>query len=430
MESDVSLTAENIAIGDELLYGQVVNTNAVFIGQRLAEAGVELQWTTVVGDDPDRIGQALRTALGRVDVVVATGGLGPTHDDRTIEAYAGLVDRPLVENERALENIRRIFSGRGLAMSPANRKQALVPEGATVLDNPLGTAPGVLDDPEGKQVFFLPGVPHEMENLMETEVLPRLRERAVGGAIVHRYVCTTGIGESSLFELIKDVDGLVHVASLPRRSGVDLRVTVAGNDASTAAARAGQIAAALEARAADYVWGRDDRTLHEVVNAMLRERGLSLALAESCTGGLIAEQVTSVPGSSDIFERGYVVYSNRAKVEELGVPDAMLAEEGAVSDPAARAMAEGAQRESGADVGLAVTGVAGPGGGSEERPVGTVYVAVASARETASGQHRLFGTRRVIQERAAASALHLLRAHLEEIPVAVTGLGAEAPHVA
>jgi nicotinamide-nucleotide amidase len=420
---------ELLSIGNELLLGATVDTNASWIAGRLAEAGVAVRRKTTVGDDVAGIRDALEAALRRSGTVICTGGLGPTPDDLTRHAAAELYGRALVVDEGWVGVLRERYARRGMTMPAINIVQAEHPEGARLLHNQRGTAPGiVVDDPARGLTVLLPGVPSEMRWLMEAHVLPLLVGRLrPEGSIVSRTVRTAGLSEATVAERLVDVSaGLapLSLAFLPHGTGVDLRITCAagmagaagGSGAAGAATDASACAPLLDAAAAaicerlgDDVYATEPVDLATVVGGMLRDRRMTLALAESCTGGLVARRMTDEAGASDYLLAGLVTYSNEAKQALLGVREATLAAHGAVSEACAREMAGGARRVAGADAGLAITGIAGPGGGTADKPVGTVWLAVALPSATHTRRVVLPGDRTEVRERAAQAALDMLR---------------------
>jgi nicotinamide-nucleotide amidase len=387
------MKAEVLTIGDELLRGEIVDSNKSFLSDRLLSIEVETRFHSSVGDDPADMADAFRRAASRVDVVLVSGGLGPTRDDLTSQVLAESFGRPLVRHEQALEGIRAFFRAVGREMTENNAKQADFPEGAEVLPNPIGTAPGFALEERGTLFFCLPGVPREMHRMMDEQVLPRIARRAGGGGQVvrARLLRTFGTGESMLDDQLKDVAAGGDVSLGFRTAFPDnyLRPVARGASAEEAEAKLERVCEQVRERLGAIVYGEDDETLPLVVGRLLREQGRTLAVAESCTGGLVAEQLTEVPGSSDYFLGGVVAYANRAKTRFLGVPEALLEEHGAVSEPVARAMAEGVRERFGADYGVATTGISGPGGGSEGKPVGLVHIALARAEGT-HAEHFVF----------------------------------------
>ncbi len=410
---------EIVTIGTELLLGYTLDSNGAELGRALAAAGVEVVRRTSVADRPELIREAVQDALERTGAVITTGGLGPTRDDMTKTVVAELFGRPLVLDAALLAGLEARFKKMGRwPMPAANRSQAEVPAGATVLPNPRGTAPGLwLEDPRGRLAVLLPGVPREMRGLVVDEVLPRLIERTVAPrrVIRSRTVRTTGIPESALAERVAPIEATLApltVAYLPSVFGVDLRVTAWDLEAEQADALLGAAGPRLAQAAGEHYYGDDDTDLAAVVLEALRNGRHRLGVAESCTGGMVAERVTNIPGSSDTFIGGVVAYADVIKTAALKVPLETLAAHGAVSEATVRAMAEGAQRLFSVDSGLAVTGIAGPGGGTPEKPVGTVWLAARVHTDTRVVQRVFPGDRDEIRRRAAQAALDLLRRQL------------------
>ncbi len=399
---------ELLTIGTELLLGQVADTNSAEIGRALAAAGIPVVRGTVVADDPGAIRDAARQALDRTGAVLVTGGLGPTADDVTKLVFADLFGMPLEFHSEIWETLVARFARFGRVPSEKNRSQAEVPQGATILTNRWGTAPGLwLENPTGLAIL-LPGVPSEMRGLLAHEVLPRLTPKSEGLVVRYRTIRTTGVPESALAERLDAVEGEIQplsLAYLPISTGVDLRVTAWNLDPAEADARLEQALALLKARVGDWHYGDDAADLAQVVLARARALGLHLATAESCTGGAIAARLTDIPGSSDVVTGGIVAYDNRVKVEQLGVPPAILEAHGGVSEPVARAMVEGAVRVFGVELAVAVTGIAGPGGGSPEKPVGLVHLAFAAGTERKSSRHVFPGDRAEVRARTVQAAL-------------------------
>ncbi len=368
-----------INIGDELLIGQVVNTNASTMSRMLTAAGMDVRKTMVVGDERQAIWDAVDEAMHNSDAVLVTGGLGPTKDDITKKLLCEYFGSELVESPMALDNVKRIFESRGYELTPVNRAQALVPRCCEVLNNDLGTAPCMWFSQEGKVLVSLPGVPFEMEWLMRNRVLPKLQETFKTDIITTKNILTQGIGESFLSDLIEpwelSLPENIKLAYLPVAGLTKLRLTVHGSyDPS--------ILKGLYDLAGQYIVGEDCETLDELVHKTLTERGLTLATAESCTGGNIARLLTAQAGASAYFKGGVVAYSNEVKESLLGVKHSTLEAHGAVSEETVREMVEGVRQRLGADVAIATTGVAGPDGGTKEKPVGTVWIAVADATHT------------------------------------------------
>ncbi|MDI6871327.1 MAG: competence/damage-inducible protein A [Bacillota bacterium] len=410
------MSAEIITTGTELLLGEIVDTNAAWLSQRLAELGIDVYRRTTVGDNPERLAAACRQALEENDLVLVSGGLGPTVDDCTAEALAKALGVRLVLHEEARRQVEEWAARRGRTMREQDLKQALLPEGATPLPNRRGSAPGIFWRGEygGRRVAVvaLPGVPTELRGMFSTEVRPLLSPGA--GAVIRTHVLhVVGISESEvdrrLGDLWRSPNPTVGVCA--RRGQLEVRLTAKAASAAEADALLGVFGERVRTALGPVVFGSGGVALAAAVGVQLRRAGWRLAVAESCTGGLIGDWLTDVPGSSDYLDRVLVAYANRAKTELLGVPPETLAAHGAVSPETARLMAEGIRRH-GVDVGLAVTGIAGPGGGTAAKPVGLVYVAVAGAGGTVVRELRLGAERRSNKERAATAALALLWEYL------------------
>jgi nicotinamide-nucleotide amidase len=401
-----------LTIGDELLIGQVVNTNAAFISQRLNAIGVEVVRMLTVGDGREEITRALGEAYAACDAVLVTGGLGPTHDDITKNVLCAFFETDLVSDPGVRAAIEGFLRQRGASWTAASEEQTMVPRSCTVIPNRMGTAPGELFERGGKFVIALPGVPYEMEAMIDETVIPFLRARAAGTTIVHRTLKTTGIAESVLAAKFGDIDDLVRgakLAFLPSPGGVRLRITVTDSDPARARARAGDIEERIRAVAGEYIYAAGEIELEEVLGALLAGRNLTIGVAESCTGGLISHRLTNVPGSSRYLLASVVSYSNAAKTRLLGVSEELLLAHGAVSEEVACAMAAGVRAASGADIGLSTTGIAGPTGGSAGKPVGLVWVGYADSGQTFARRYQLGGERIRIKERASQAALELVR---------------------
>lgn len=424
------MVAEIITVGTELLLGQILNTNARRLALACAEAGIDCYRQVVVGDNLARAAEAIAAALGRADVVLISGGLGPTQDDLTREAIARATGLELELDPDSLEHIRQFFTQRGRPMAESNRRQAMLPRGARAIPNPHGTAPGVLLELGPKVVVAMPGPPGELEPMLDDQVLPYLAARAgvpagggTGGPAVlrSRVLKLVGIGESDAESRVADLLGQSNptVAPLVSAGEVHFRITAKAPTAADAARLIAEAEARLRERLGPHVFGADEESLAGAVIAAFQARGWTLAVAESCTGGLVADELTNVPGSSAVFERGLVTYSNASKIELCGVAPELLQAYGAVSEPVAGAMAEGVRERAGTTVGLGVTGIAGPGGGSEAKPVGLVYIGLAGPWTPAEGgapggtvvrRHQFAGRRRENKRRFAQQALaHLWR---------------------
>ena len=408
------MQTELVSIGTELLLGDIVDTNAAYLADKLSELGINVYYKTTVGDNAQRLAAALRISLGRADVVLATGGLGPTEDDVTAAAVADVAGVELVEDEAAANQIRSIVRQRGWNLLDSLLKQARVPRGAIAVPNPVGTAAGFILSKDAKTVIALPGVPSEMKAMAEQTVLPYLSQRAreEGAAtIFSRFLRLAGIGESQSEAALSDLIAAQNnptIAPLAKSFEVHLRLTARASDRAAAEAMIKPLEDEIRRRLADHIYGADDETLELVVGRMLRRAGRTVAVAESCTGGLIGHRLTNVPGSSDYFVASLATYSNESKISLLGVPAEIIETHGAVSAETARAMAEGVRLASGAAIGLSVTGLAGPTGGSPTKPVGLTYIGLAEADGVVTEEHHLRGERPTIKERAAQAALYLL----------------------
>jgi nicotinamide-nucleotide amidase len=405
-----------IAVGSELLTPFRVDTNSLAITERLNAIGFDVRMKTVVGDDVEELARALATALGAVDLIVCTGGLGPTEDDITRDALARVLHLPLDVDEAIAERIRGRFAGRGLVMPEINRRQAMVPRGATVIDNRLGTAPGLWLEHGGTGILVLPGPPREMTPMLEGVIRERLAPRAGGVGLFRRLLKITGRAESDVDACVQPIysqwlDQPVPISTtiLAVFGQVELHLTASAASRAEADQALDRAVGELQECLGPAVYSTDGRPLEAVVGDLLRAAGWTIAVAESCTGGLLTSRLTDVPGSSDYVERGVVSYSNRSKVELLGVPEPLLAEHGAVSEPVAQAMAEGVRTRAGANVGIGVTGIAGPGGGTAEKPVGTVAIAVVTEEQVRVRTLKLFGGREMVKFQAAQAAMNLLR---------------------
>ncbi|MFM2208202.1 MAG: hypothetical protein RL213_2177 [Bacteroidota bacterium] len=412
------MKTEIITIGDELLIGQVVDTNSAWMGRELNAIGIRVHQITSVSDDEAHILSALREAAGRAKVVLITGGLGPTKDDRTKKTLCGYFGTTLRFDEGVYANIERLFRERGREVTPTNRAQAEVPAGCTVLPNPRGTAAGMWFEKDGIIYVSLPGVPSEMKGLMEQEVLPRLRDRFRLPPVLHRTVLTQGIGESMLSDRLEEwenaLPSFIRLAYLPAQGMVRLRMTATGDDEAVLRAALQEQERRLLPLVAEYVYGFDEETLEEVTGRLLLQEGKTVGTAESCTGGYIAHRITSVPGSSAYYLGSLVPYAYEEKEKHLGIPAELLNTAGAVSEPVVRLMAENARAFLGVDYAVATSGIAGPGGATAQKPVGTVWIAVSGPGGTVSRLLQLGqGRERVIRE-TALYALDLLRRELQK----------------
>ncbi|MET0552780.1 MAG: competence/damage-inducible protein A [Vicinamibacteria bacterium] len=406
------MRAEIIAVGSELIDPLRRETNGAYITGRLRSVGVDVLARTTVADDASWLEQAFRQALSRADVVIATGGLGPTADDLTREAAARAAGRGLNRDAGLLETLEARFARFGRVMAPVNAQQADLIDGGVSLPNARGSAPGQYLDHEGRLLFLLPGPPGEMQPMFDGQVLPIVRARAGGRALVTRVLKIASMGESDVEQVVAP---LYKTFENPRTTilggagQTELHLTGEGATEAEAAARVEELASGIQALLPGRIYSDDGRDLAEVVAALLTERPRTLALAESCTGGLVAARLTAVPGSSAFFDRGYVTYSNRAKVDLLGVDPSVLERHGAVSEETARAMAEGARRAAGSDLAVAITGIAGPTGATEDKPVGLVFLALAGDGLDRVRRAQFPGERDRVRAQAAQAALELIR---------------------
>ena len=410
------MNIELVTIGTELLLGMTIDTNGAEIAAGLSAQGVRVTRRTSVADSGDEIRDAVTESLRRTGAVLTTGGLGPTRDDITKKVVADLFDAPLEFDESVWQALLARFARLERKPAESNRSQAEVPRGATILPNRWGTAPGLWLEGEAGLAIMLPGVPLEMRRLLEHEVLPRLAHRGKQSVIRSLLVRTSGVPESTLAEKIGNVEAEITpitLAYLPGLEGVDLRLSAWNFTAEEADRRLKAAATLLRQRAGESVYGEGDSDLAALVLERARSQGLRLAVAESCTGGLVGARLTEVPGSSDVFVGGVIAYDNALKQDLLGVPEALLAEHGAVSEPVARAMAAGAASRFGVRGAVAVTGVAGPRGGSPEKPVGTVWLAAALHDKVVTRRSMFPGSRHEIRARAAQAALLLVYRSLD-----------------
>jgi nicotinamide-nucleotide amidase len=405
-----------IAVGSELLTPFRVDTNSLLITDRLNAIGIDVLQKSVIGDDVDRVAALLTEALAAADLVVCTGGLGPTADDVTRDAVSRALGLPLDPNPEILAAIEARFVRRGLVMSAINRRQAMVPRGALVLDNVNGTAPGLWIEARSSRLALLPGPPREMTPMLEALVRERLAPLTGGGGLFRRVLKITGRAESEVDALAQPIYGPLRGQAVPIETTilavfgqVELHLTAAAQSRAEADAALNPAVAALVAGLGPSVYSTDGTTLEAVVGDLLRASGDTVAAAESCSGGLLMSRLTDVPGSSDYIQSGVVCYSNRSKTEWVGVPADLIAAHGAVSEPVARAMAEGVRLRAGATVGIGVTGIAGPGGGTPDKPVGTVCLAVLTEHQAHVRTVRLVGNREQVKYQSAQAALNLLR---------------------
>ncbi len=401
-----------ISIGDELLIGQTLNTNAGWMGAELNKNGVELIEVLTISDDSLAIHNAFNYAANKARLVLITGGLGPTKDDITKKVFADYFNAPLLENKEALNNVERFFKRYNREVLPVNKLQALVPEGCEMLLNKVGTAPGMWM--EHKEVVFvsMPGVPSEMKYLMEHEVIPRIKKRFKLPVIVHQTMMTQGIGESYIAEEISDIEESlpkhIKLAYLPSPGIVKLRLSGRGTNETNLLNEIEDIFSRIESRISKHVFSKKEAQLQEILGGIFRAKKLTISTAESLTSGAIASRITSVPGASEYFTGGIVAYANEAKIEQLGVSEDVLKSSGAVCAETVKQMALGVQNLFGTDYAIATSGIAGPGGGTDEKPVGTVWIAIAGPKEIVVEQFQMGKGRERVVEKTIFSALNLL----------------------
>ncbi|HXG25096.1 MAG TPA: competence/damage-inducible protein A [Chthonomonadales bacterium] len=405
------MRAEIVSVGTELLLGQIVDTNAAHLSKALSDLGIGVYRRTTVGDNHDRLFRALKAALAENDIVITIGGLGPTLDDITRDVLAEAMGDTLRYDEEIAKHLRAFFRTRNIPMPDSILRQAYVPTHGRPLPNPNGTAPGLIFELGGKIGIALPGPPSEFLPMLQNHVIPYLRTKTGGQTIRSRVLRICGMGESLVQERIRDLMAQENptVAPYAKTGEVHVRVTAYAESIDAAEAMMAPVVAEIQARLGDHVYAFDEEPLHSAVVRLLTSHRLTLAIAESCTGGLLSARITEVPGSSKVFLGGAVAYSNEAKTDLVAVPAEMIAEHGAVSPQVAEAMASGARKRFGADYGIGITGIAGPEGGTPEKPVGLVYIAVADAKRVEAERNVFIGSRQDIRNRAAQFALVMLR---------------------
>jgi nicotinamide-nucleotide amidase len=411
------MKAEILAVGTEILLGDIVNTNSHYISKRLADLGISVYYQTVVGDNEERLYDAYKLAFERADIVIATGGLGPTKDDLTKEIGAKYFDKELVLHEESLDYIKNFFDRLNRPMSEGNRKQAIFPKGSIILANPNGTAPGCIIEENNKILIMMPGPPKEMAPMFEDSVVPYLQKFS-DGVLVSKVLRVLGLGESAMAERVNDIiDNNTNptVAPYAKDNEAILRITAKGKTKEEAEKLILPIEQEIRNRIGDDIYAEGETTIDAVVGEILVNRNLTIATAESCTGGLLAGTLINYPGISSVFLEGAITYSNEAKMKRLGVKEETLDRYGAVSEETAREMAIGIARAASTDIGISVTGVAGPDGGTEEKPVGLVYVGLYIKGEVKVKKLRMFGDRQKIRNRTVVSALDWLRRELLSI---------------
>lgn len=411
------MKAEILAVGTEILLGDIVNTNSHYLSKRLADLGISVYYQTVVGDNEDRLLKAYELAFRRADIVIATGGLGPTKDDLTKEIGAKYFGKEMYLHEDSYKNIKEFFDRLNKPLSDGNIKQAIMPEGALILPNPNGTAPGCIIEENNKILVMLPGPPKEMTPMFEASVIPYL-EKFSDGVLVSKVLRVVGLGESAMAEKVIDIiDKQTNptVAPYAKDNEAILRITAKGKTKEAAEALITPVEKEIKDRIGEDIYAEGETSLDEVVGEMLVTRKLTIATAESCTGGLLAGALINYPGISSVFMEGAITYSNEAKMKRLGVKAETLESFGAVSEETAREMAIGIAKVAGTDIGVSVTGIAGPGGGTDEKPVGLVYIGLYIKGEVKAKKFNMFGDRQKVRNRTVVNALDWIRRELINI---------------
>ncbi|HCL90446.1 MAG TPA: competence/damage-inducible protein A [Candidatus Atribacteria bacterium] len=410
------MKAEIISIGSEILRGQIIDTNANFIAKKLVELGIDLEHISVVSDNPESLLSTLKLALQRADLIITTGGLGPTEDDITYQAIARALNLKLIKYPEAEENLKRILEKINKAISPSNLKQVYLPEGAKIIINQYGTAPAMILEKDNKIICSFPGVPHEMKNLIEENLILYLKEKFPPSIIKKSKILKiTGLGESSVNELIRDYTNKQSNFSFgiyANPEDIQVQITTQALTEKETDKLLQSSVNQLTKILGNYIYGSDDKTLEEVVGKLLKTKKLTVAVAESCTGGMLGEMITRIPGSSEYFQGGVISYSAKVKEDLLKVPLEVIKKYGEVSKEVAQLMAEGTRRCCHSDIGISITGIAGPGGATEKKKVGLVYMALSDGKKTINQKHQLFGNRQLIRLRTSRRALNMLRMYL------------------
>ncbi|MBN2413802.1 competence/damage-inducible protein A [candidate division KSB1 bacterium] len=411
------MKVEIISIGDELLIGQTINTNAGWIGEQLLNIGIQVHWITTIGDNYEYLTNALQLAESRADIVLLTGGLGPTHDDITKKVVCEYFGSKLIMDRNVLEQVRERFRKRGIPMVKINEEQALVPDKAIIIKNNLGTAPGFVFKRNNRYFYVMPGVPREMKGMMNNFILPDISGRLSGNIFIRKTLVTTGIPESTLYERIKDlpaIEKLAKISFLPNLAGVKIRLTAEGKNRQEADTQLAKAEKLVRKNIESFIFAEKDITIEEIIAEWFIKHNKTLAAAESCTGGLVANQFTNIPGSSAFFLGGIISYSNQVKIDTLGVPEELINKHGAVSDKVAGAMAKGVRERLGADYAISTTGIAGPSGATPGKPVGLVYVGYADADETTTARFTFADDRLGNKQRFSQAVMNLLRSKIME----------------
>ena len=410
------MKAHIVTIGDEILIGQIINSNAAYIGEKLTQAHVHVSGSSVVGDDEEIIINEFKRIFEKNDLVIVTGGLGPTHDDVTRKCVVEFFNTELVVDYEVLSDIKKFFEARGRVLTPTNEDQALVPKISKTIRNPYGTAPGYWIEKQNKIFICMPGVPYEMKNMMDSFIIPKLAQKTENdNFILTKNLLTTGIPESMLYDKLGNIDELLQgakLAFLPSQFGVRMRLTIVSKNEKNATNKLDEIEQKIRSLIGRYIYGTENDTLESVVAKLFIDRGLKLSVAESCTGGLIMSRLTNISGSSNFLERGVVAYSNAAKVELLHVDEDTIQKNGAVSLEVARQLAEGVKAISGTDVGLSVTGIMGPTGATVGKPIGLVFIGLCNDKICTAKEFHFGDDRLLNKDRTSQAALEMLRRNL------------------
>jgi len=412
------MKAEIISIGSEILRGQITDTNANFIAKKLVKLDIDLEHISAVSDNPESLLSTLKLALQRSDLIITTGGLGPTEDDITYQTIARSLNLKLIKYPEAEENLKKILHKIKIKISPSNLKQVYLPEGAKIIINQYGTAPAMILEKDSKIICSFPGVPHEMKNLIEENLIPYLKDKFPPSMIKKTKILkVTGLGESSVNELIRDyINKQTNFTFGIYANPEDIQVQVITQAPSEKEAEkllqfsVNQLTKVL----GNYIYGNDEETIEKVVGKLIKTKKLTVAVAESCTGGMLGEMITRIPGSSEYFQGGVISYSAKVKEDLLKVSPEVIKKYGEVSKEVAQLMAEGVRRCCQSDIGISITGIAGPGGATEKKKVGLVYMALADGKKTLTQKHQLFGNRQLVRLRSARRALNMLRMYLME----------------
>lgn len=411
------MKVEIINVGTEILLGNIINTNSAYLSRKLAELGINLYKQTVVGDNMERLINSLNDALNSVDIIITTGGLGPTQDDITKEAAAKCLDKKLILHNESLKQIKSFFKSRGKNMNEYNRKQAYFPEDSKILENTVGTAPGCIVESKEKTIILLPGPPHEMEEMFENNVFDYLSKK--NEQIIHsRFLRLFGIGESDVVKIIEDlIEKQDNPTIAPYADGyqVSLRITARAKEKTDAISMINRVEEKIQKRLGKYIYGRDNETLESVVLDVLASKNKTVAFAESCTGGMISSRIVSVPGASRAFVGTVVAYSNEIKIRELNTQKRTLRKYGAVSEETAKEMARDIRNSFNSDIGISTTGIAGPTGGTQEKPVGTVYIGLSYDNKVEAFHFHFKGDRNRIRTLTMFHAFNILRKYLSSI---------------